>query len=114
VNDVGRVIVYALIGLVTLAVLIGVLAKVGERIDDHKRGDGKPRLPREPMTDMSPGLASFLSGRNVPAYTAKVEAITPAGISVRQARCCDRGHQSPKQAVTHAAAVKRRIETTGR
>jgi len=74
----------------------------------------KPPKPREPLTDMSPAAASLLSGYSRPAYWAPVRAVTPGGITVRQARCCQRGHQSPKQAVTHAASIKQRIETTGR
>lgn len=65
-------------------------------------------------SSMSPGTRSLLSGRNIPAYTAKVDAVTPGGVRVRQARCCAAGHQLPEQAVAHAAAIQRRIETTGR
>jgi hypothetical protein len=100
---------WAILAFIGLIVLGGLANKLSENIERRKRG-----LPPEPMTDMSPGMASLLSGRNVPAYTAKVDAVTPGGVRVRQSRCCPRGHQSPAQAVAHASAIKRRIETTGR
>lgn len=98
-----------IIGLACLGGLMNAITKGIENSANRKRG-----LPSEPITDMSPGMASLLSGRSVPAYTAKVTAVTPRGITVRQSRCCPRGHQPPAQAVAHATAIKRRIETTGR
>jgi hypothetical protein len=65
-------------------------------------------------SSMSPGTRSLLSGRNIPSYTAPVNAVTPGGVRVRQARCCAAGHQLPDQAVQHAAQIKSRIERTGR
>jgi hypothetical protein len=73
-----------------------------------------PKPPREPRSDISPFTKSLLTGETSPAYTAPVNAVTPGGIRVRQARCCARGHVSPALAVKHADAIRRRIETTGR
>jgi hypothetical protein len=101
--------VWAILVVFGLAAVIGVIVRVSENWDRRKRG-----LPAEPWTDMSPATRSLLSGRDVPVYTAPVNAVTPGGVRVRQSRCCARGHQSPTQAVAHAAAIKRRIETTGR
>ena len=101
--------VWAILVVFGLAALIGVIVRFSENQARRKRG-----LPPEPWTDMSPAMRSLLSGRDVPAYTAPVNAVTPAGVRVRQSRCCARGHQSPAQAVAHAAQIKSRIETTGR
>jgi hypothetical protein len=92
--------------------VIGAVAGVGFLVNRTRRKAGKP--PISPMSNISPGTRSLLSGRNIPAYTAKVTAITPTGVTVRQARCCAARHQLPEQAVAHANAIKRRIETTGR
>jgi hypothetical protein len=81
------------------------------RADQVHRGK---RPPPEPKADISPFMSSLISGETSPAYTAPVNAVTPGGIRVRQARCCARGHVSPALAVKHADAVRRRIETTGR
>ena len=70
--------------------------------------------PREPRSDYSPFTESLLTGESVTAYTAPVTAVTPGGITVSQPACCGRGHRSPGLAVSHAAAVARRIATTGR
>jgi hypothetical protein len=94
---------FAAIGLITWAV---------ENNDRRKRGQPTKRLGE--FYDISPGTQSFLSGRNITSYTAKVHAVTPAGVRVRQARCCARGHQSPELAVAHANAIKARISRTGR
>jgi hypothetical protein len=110
----GHVASWAVPLLIGIGAVVLAIACV---VDHYRRKLGRPPLgsrPREPRTDMSPFTASLLSGQNVQAYTAPVRAVTPGGIPVRYRRCCDRGHQSPAQAVAHAAAVKRRIETTGR
>lgn len=108
-NGFGTVLAWGIGILFALAALIGIIVRISGNQGRRKRG-----LPPEPWTDMSPAARSLLSGRNIQAYTAKVSAVTPAGITVRQARCCARGHQSPAQAFAHAEAIKRRIETTGR
>lgn len=99
----GTVIAYIAIGAI-IATVLTVRAK-------RAKASGRPP---EPMTDTSPFLISLIAGRNIPAYTAKVSAITPRGVHVHQTRCCARGHQSPQQAVTHANMIKSRIERTGR
>ena len=104
-NGLGTVIVWGVGILFGLALLIGAIRAIAKGVGNS--GNRKRRLPPEPMTDMSPFTASLLSGRNVPAYTAKVTAVTPAGITVRQSRCCARGHQSPAQAVAHANRSRR-------
>lgn len=91
-----------------LAVMAGI-AFVKERVLKIP-----PKPDREPRTDFAPFLYDLASGQHHDAYTAKVTAVTPQGITVRRSRCCDRGHLSPAQAVAHAAAVKERIERTGR
>jgi hypothetical protein len=63
------------------------------------------RPPREPRADISPFTASLISGETSPAYTAPVQAVTPGGIRVRQARCCARGHVSPALAVNSTFAL---------
>jgi hypothetical protein len=104
--------VWALFIVVGLCALIGLITWASENSDRRKRG--QPTKSLGEFYDVSPGAQSFISGRNVPAYTAKVDAVTPAGVRVRQARCCPRGHQSPELAVAHAAAIKGRIERTGK
>lgn len=96
-------------------VAFGILVVVGvisAAVKNSRQKAGKP--PPEPMTDISPAMKLLLTGQNVPSYTAAVNAVTPRGVRVRQRRCCDRGHQSPQQAVAHANSIKQRIETTGR
>jgi hypothetical protein len=98
------------IGILIALPVLGIATVVIAMNNENR----KSRLPPEPMTDISPFIVSLISGRDVAAYTAKVTAVTPTGITVRQSRCCTSGHQSPKQAVAHADAIKRRIERTGR
>lgn len=105
----GEFIAWAVIVVFGIAGVIGVIVRISRHLDNHRRG-----LPPEPFTDMSPAMASLLSGRNVPAYTAPVAAVTPGGVPVRYGRCCGRGHQSPAQAVAHAASVSARIGVHGR
>jgi hypothetical protein len=94
---------------------IAVIGLIGHTRQENRRRAGKPpRQLREPTTDISPGMLSLLTGQKVSAYTAPVNAVTPRGIRVRQSRCCTKAHRSPAQAVAHANAIKRRIETTGR
>ena len=107
-NGLGTFLVWGFFIACGLAFLCGIPAAIAKHRDDRKSG-----LPPEP-SNLSPAVASLLSGRNVAAYTAPVRAVTPARIAVRQSRCCPRGHQSPAQAVRHAEAIKQRMETTGR
>ena len=79
--------------------------------EQRRRRAGLP--PREPATDMSPFMASLLSGASRPAYTSRFRAVTPRGVTVT-GKCCQRGHQSPSQAVAHAQQVAWRIAATGR
>lgn len=89
----GWVLLGALAALVSIAVIVQTLRASRER------------PPREPRTDFPwPG----------DAYRAPVRAVTPRGITVRQARCCQWGHKSPEQAVAHAEQIRARIERTGR
>jgi hypothetical protein len=101
------------IGIPVLAIGITVQAVKEKDAAKRKAAGLPPKPPREPM-DISPGTAALLSGQGQQACTAAVNAVTPAGIRVRQRRCCARGHRSPGLAVQHADAIKRRIETTGR
>ena len=93
--------------VVILAAILGAAVA-----SQHRAAAGKP--PREPAADMSPFMAELLSGRRMASYSAPVRAVTPGGIAVRYGRCCERGHQSPQQAVTHAGRIAHRIEVTGR
>jgi hypothetical protein len=104
--------VWALFIVVGIAAVGGLIARMVENNDRRKRG--QPTKSLGEWYDISPGTQSFLSGRNITAYTAPVNAVTPAGVRVRQARCCARGHQSPELAVGHANAIKGRIERTGK
>jgi len=81
----------------------GVLTQLkAEAARTRARKGLPPELPREPFTDM-PGQ-----------WRAPVRAVTPAGLAVRQSRCCLSGHQTPGKAAAHAARVAARIERTGR
>ena len=64
--------VWAILVLFGLAALIGVIVRFIENQGRRKRG-----LPPEPWSDISPAMRSLLSGRDVPAYTAPVNAVTP-------------------------------------
>jgi hypothetical protein len=104
--------VWAIFIVIGLCALMGLIGWVSENSDRRKRG--QPTKSLGEWYDISPGTQSFISGRNVPAYTAKVNAVTPGGVRVRQSRCCAKGHQSPELAVEHAAAVRDRIARTGK
>ena len=107
-NGLGTFLVWGFLIACGLAFLAGIPVAIAKARADRKSG-----LPPEP-SNLSPGMASLLSGRNVTAYTAPVRAVTPRGVAVRMGRCCARGHQSPSQAVAHAEQVARRIAATGR
>ena len=107
-NGLGTFLEWGFFILCGLAFLGGAVHAVVKVLDDRKSG-----LPPEP-SNLSPAMAELLSGRKVASYTAPVRAVTPRGVAVRQGRCCARGHQSPSQAVAHAAAVAQRITLTGR
>jgi acyl-CoA synthetase (NDP forming) len=98
---------------VVMYLAIGAVVAVFFAVNAKRRKAGKPPLS-SPVARMSPGARSLLSGYNVPAYTAPVRAVTPSGIAVRQARCCAAAHQTPDQAVTHAAQIAARIGRHGR
>lgn len=98
-----------LIFILGLAVVIAVVGEVRQAL-----GLPENPAPREPRTDFSPQFYDLVTGTKHDSYTAPVNAVTPGGISVRRAKCCARGHLSPKQAVDHAASVRKRIEQTGR
>ncbi len=103
-------------GGMILAILgvMAVLSFVTERARKWWRQGGPPPPPREPRHDLPPSVASLLSGNDYDAYTAPVSAVTPAGITVRHARCCAAGHVTPLKAVQHALAIADRIERSGR
>jgi hypothetical protein len=73
---------------------------------------GVKAAKNDPVT--LPWARELAAGRRVAAYTAPVRAVTPSGTPVRQARCCQAGHQVPEQAVRHAAVIAARIARTGR
>jgi hypothetical protein len=104
-------------GLLLLCGTFIVIVAVAAVINSLRKKAGMPPLgsqPRGPLSNMSPFAADLLTGKRHQAYFARVSALTPGGIRVTQARCCTRGHLSPKQAVDHADAIRRRIEKTGR
>lgn len=90
----GTFLAWAAGAFIALCALIGFCVRVGELRENRRRG-----LPREPFFDMSPAVKELMSGYRQPCYTAPVSAVTPAGIRVRRARCCARGHLSPAQPV---------------
>lgn len=107
-NGLGTFIVWGFLILCGLAFLAGIPVAIVKHLDARRSG-----LPPEP-SNVSPGMASLLSGRNVASYTAPVRAVTPRGDEVRASACCARGHQSPRQAADHAAMISQRIAMTGR
>lgn len=113
-QDCGNGQGYHLSGLGWMLVILGVVlfCVIGQAVKSALGIEDSPA--KEPRTDMSPLMAILVSGRSHDGYTAPAQAATPAGITVRGPRCCDRGHQSPQQAVDHAARVQRRIERIGR
>ena len=101
----------AWIAIMVLFAVIGVAGIAAGSREQERKAKGLP--PREPASDISPALASFISGRTVQAYASPVRARTPGGIEVRFTRCCQRGHQSPALAVRHAEQVAWRIADDG-
>jgi hypothetical protein len=103
---------WVIVGVFAFFAIIGLITWAAENSERRKNGQPTKRLGE--FYDISPGTQSLLTGRNIPSYTAPVNAVTPGGVRVRQGRCCARGHQSPETAVQHASIIKARIERTGR
>jgi hypothetical protein len=101
-------------GVLTVIIFGGfaVLVIAGIRRSEQIRTGKRP--PPEPRTDFPPFLYDVIGGTRHPCYTAPARAVTPAGIAVRQARCCAGGHRTPAQAVACAGRVSDRIARTGR
>jgi hypothetical protein len=72
-------------------------------------------MTRESLADMHPFWRGFWFGGTSPGWKwGPINCITPAGDQVQLNWCRNRGHSSVAFAKAHAAAVQRRIETTGR
>jgi hypothetical protein len=104
-NSGGQFLADLGIGFVVLCVVIAVIRGI-------LGAAGVKAVRNDPVTP--PCARELAAGRRVAAYTAPVRAVTPSGTPVRQARCCQAGHQVPEQAVRHAAQIRQRIESTGR
>lgn len=98
------VVVAAIVGGVALVVIAWIVTAV----------TGERGRPRRPVAANGPVVRGTVRGYRHLTYSAPVDAVTPDGVRVHRARCCQRGHQYPGEAADHAVVVAGGLARFGR